>query len=300
MSRIRFGSAFTVIMASSVYVTASDAQSLDGQPPPPTMQQTSPGGGGTGPTMYNAPTYASPYAPQGAANAPMQMPPPNMIGPGPMNPGGPPPPPNYYGAPPPPAPGAPAPVPPSNAPTEEPRINRSGTLGFGTSLSSGTASFPLSIGNQLSLRIWASDIVALQPALVSTSSYVESTKTTTYQINPEFEALFAVFRGRTNRINLGVGFGIDTATIKKTSDTTGTGGTSGTGTTSSDASMTAVYVPFELQLEQFLAPWFSLQVGAACELMRYTTASSGDVSSYSVLSETSSTKLRLGLMFYTY
>jgi hypothetical protein len=190
----------------------------------------------------------------------------------------------------------------TNAPAEEPRINRSGTLGFGTSLSSGTTSFPLSIGNQLNFRIWASDTVALQPALVSTSTYVDSTKTTTYRVNPEFEALFALFRGRTNRVNLGIGVGIDTAGIKKTTDTTtiGTGGTSGTGSTSDTASQTAFYVPFELQLEQFLAPWFSLQVGAACELMRYTTASSGDVSSYSVLSETSSTKLRLGLMFYTY
>lgn len=299
MSKVRSGTAITLILASCAYATALSAQGLEGQATYPATVPAATGNGGTGATYNNgvAPNNATaPLPPQGAEYAPPPQPmypPPPAMAPG-------------YPMPPPPPTAAPAPSTPSTEPTDE-RPSRSGTLGFGTSLSSGTSSFPLSIGNQLNLRIWLGDVVALQPALVSTSTYVESTKVTTYQINPQMEVLFAVFRGKTNRINLGVGVGVNTRGVSKPSSTTttitGTGGTSGnpTSTTSSnDATETQVYVPFELQLEQFLAPWFSLQIGASCDLFRYTTATSGSLSTYNIVSETSSTKLQLGLMFYTF
>jgi hypothetical protein len=301
MSAIRSRSIFTVVTLSCVYATTIAAQGLDGQASPPVPMFPSTSQGGTGAT---APTPLPP-ANQSFTMAPALPPSATAPTPPPANNGA-----VVAVASPSPAPAAIAPLTPTTAVKEETPErypSRSGTLGFGTSLSTGTASFPLSIGNQLNLRIWLGDVVALQPALVSTSDYVDSTKVTTYRVNPQLEALFAIYRGKSNRINLGVGVGIDLAGVSKpataSTTTTGTGGTSGVGTTtttSSDATKTEVYMPFELQLEQFLAPWFSLQVGASCELLHYTTATSGTVSSYSVMSETTSTKLQLGMMFYTY
>jgi len=186
------------------------------------------------------------------------------------------------------APAAPAPAPASPESTSD--INKSGTVGFGAALLGGSGASPVTLGSDLNLRIWVSDMIALQPSLVSNVDYDKTSHTTVFKSSPQLEVVIAAYRRKANRINVGIGAGYGMQGVHvQTTDTKST-----------DTSQSSFFIPVELQLEHFFASWFSLQVGTRCTALRYTTTKpSTGSSSYSASSAIDSTVLKLGFMFYT-
>ena len=93
----------------------------------------------------------------------------------------------------------------SNSATTKEMNDMAGRLGFVVGLSGGGEMTPLTVGTSLGLRAWLGDRVAIQPRLQMDIAYNDATEILRYGITPGIGMLFAVYKGKTTRVNLGFG-----------------------------------------------------------------------------------------------
>jgi hypothetical protein len=130
-----------------------------------------------------------------------------------------------------------------------------GSVGFGIGIGSSSqllSSNFAGTNNQVALRYWTSDTLALQPAVNFTLAKGEGVDAT-WGLNPEFVALFVPLRGASTRMLVGGGLGI---TLNKVP--------------MNDTAFT-FYLPVQAGVEHFLARWFSLGLAARSNFFAMAT-----------------------------
>lgn len=213
-----------------------------------------------------------------------------------------------------------------------------GRAGFAVGLAGGSDMTPLSVGTSLGLRLWLSNKVALQPRLQMDLNYDDVSEVFGYGITPSIGLLFAVYRGKTTRVNFGFGFEFgfygkqdnsgssDGSYIDSTDSNYYDSSSSSfafdnstalhpysayanehaheTGMSELSVGTKAFYIglPIELQIEHFFSDRLSGFVGAKFPLISFVQRKAddgtGDPANY-VRFSLDSTSLVMGLIFYT-
>jgi hypothetical protein len=170
--------------------------------------------------------------------------------------------------PPPPPPGTPEPPPPPPPAMEVPPMapvtnvmapkaadDMTGSIGFGVGIAASTQILGTNFSgtnNQVAIRYWNSDTLALQPGLGFTFNKTDGADAS-WTLNPELVALFVPVRGNSTRLLVGGGLGIGLAKAPPNDVTF------------------MFYLPIQAGVEHFVARWFSLGLAARTNFFQMAT-----------------------------
>ena len=158
--------------------------------------------------------------------------------------------------PPPPPPPEVAPMAPiSNVMAPKAADDMTGSIGFGVGIAASTQILGTNFSgtaNQVAIRYWNNDTLALQPGLGFAFNKTDGTDAS-WSLNPELVALFVPVRGTSTRLLVGGGLGIGLAKVPA-NDTT-----------------FMFYLPIQAGVEHFFARWFSVGLAARTNFFQMAT-----------------------------